>query len=1163
MENKNTRGIKKIIVGITIMFFSLFFSLLVDSNRIGAAGVHQLSECKDGDDRPLVEGYCSGSFVSIKIPYSSYKTEDTMKILNPKNGAIGEVFFLSDRTFTVDGNIEVYIKKKAFLGAPRHVALFKEGKEVYNWSDNVRIYSNSKEINETINFNDSDLGNGVYYLIYINEDANNKVMYKLSVDLTPPTVSFSSNSNSTYKQSHSVTVTVNDNIGVDHNYLRYAWSTSTAFPTSVTSSSLTKNSDTKGTKTITTPSGATGKYYLHIEVKDTAANKTRSSTGVFYLDNDKPTIRSLSLRDAQTGMNYSQGTWTNHNVEVEFYCSDSTSGMKKCDLYNGSTLLKSTTSGGIHFLESDINSSSIRIRMEDNAGNVSYSSFMTIRIDKTGPTVSFSPHYNTTYKKSHSVTVTVNDNIGVDRYSLRYAWTTTTTFPQNTTSSSLVNNSSTKGTKTITTPSGVSGRYYLHIEARDSTGNIKRERTGVFYLDNEDPTIAFLSTSDSVYRKAKTVTIIANDTISSLDHYSLKYKWSTSSTFSSTGMTYSALTQISDTLGERSVTSPSGSNGVYYLHVQIKDKAGNIKNEVTGPFLLDNTAPTPGEVTFRDLNGGTFDPNQINAWSKVDITVDMKAASDNSGRLQTDKIIVEMTNKYGTKYWWDHTPGELLLLQSSGFYKLTHIVIDEAGNKATEKVYNFTIDKIGLESNRVKLEYGTEEKILEDGETYYTNQNVGLSPNKDSSELSGLGTVKVYFDIYGCWMESDGYIACINIYNSYNHGLQSVGVSEEGRYKIVIITTNDRDRHELTHYLVIDKTPPNNSTLSFTEENNDIYDAGVDATWTSSSVLVSVANVGVDDGSDPAAISGETTASYTDKYLDNNCNWQIYENIINNTLDTILSMTNYYLIEVYTTDRAGNVSTRTYRVRIDKENPVGDMLFSRTDNTPVDLTTSAWINHDLNLNIEKMQTKYIEEPTEYSFNIKRDSIEIANSVIGYTLREDGQYEIVLNMNKPQSGNSVTKTYTFYIDKTNPSYAGEIKLMRESGDEIEDGSWVNIEDGLRAAINKNGEDAMAVDKTVLSYYNAVLEKYTEYNGEVFNTSGRYTFKITTYDKAGNFTTGEKTVTLFNSNELGLDDVLIEFNYDKDSKTGLYNGFTYIDGNGEYNYKTGDNNPIHLQ
>lgn len=132
------------------------------------------------------------------------------------------------------------------------------------------------------------------------------------VDNIAPEIVIAPNSNDSWVKSYSVKVTVSDNVGVSTNSLRYVWSTSTTAP----DDSNYVNSFTNGGN-ITTPSGATGNYYLYVTAKDTSNNATYLGSGLFKLDNTAPVLTvpadgNLSI-DSVTGYNVMSGVSATDN----------------------------------------------------------------------------------------------------------------------------------------------------------------------------------------------------------------------------------------------------------------------------------------------------------------------------------------------------------------------------------------------------------------------------------------------------------------------------------------------------------------------------------------------------------------------------------------------------------------------------------------------------------------------------------------------------------------------------------------------------------------------------------------------------------------------------------------------------------------------------------
>lgn len=121
---------------------------------------------------------------------------------------------------------------------------------------------------------------------------------------------------------------------------------------------------------------------------------------------------------------------------------------------------------------------------------VTYSETRTVNIlDIVPPTVVFSINGSSTYAKSRSTTVTVNDESGIDESSLKYQWTTSSVAPtEGSFTSTFINGG------TIQSPTNVTGGYYLWILAKDSSGNKLITKSNVFNLDNTPPVIVLTST---------------------------------------------------------------------------------------------------------------------------------------------------------------------------------------------------------------------------------------------------------------------------------------------------------------------------------------------------------------------------------------------------------------------------------------------------------------------------------------------------------------------------------------------------------------------------------------------------------------------------------------------------------------------------------------------
>ena len=308
---------------------------------------------------------------------------------------------------------------------------------------------------------------GTYIITYtVKDNANNTATRTRTVnviDNIAPTIAFGTNGNATYAKVRSTTVTVSDaQSGVNTSSLKYLWNISTTTPSEVTFTTAFTNGGT-----ISTPAGVTGTYYLWIIAKDNIGNTTITRTNVFNLDNTKPviTLTGSSSVSVNAGSTYSEAGAT---------ATDAHSGI------DGSISLTSNVNTNA------VGTYAITYNISDKAGNTAITRIRTINvIDSIAPTIAFGTNGNATYAKTGSTIVTVSDaQSGVNTSSLKYLWNTSTIAP----SAASITSSFTNG-GTISTPTGVTGLYYLWILAKDTADNTTVKRTNVFNLDNTKPII--------------------------------------------------------------------------------------------------------------------------------------------------------------------------------------------------------------------------------------------------------------------------------------------------------------------------------------------------------------------------------------------------------------------------------------------------------------------------------------------------------------------------------------------------------------------------------------------------------------------------------------------------------------------------------------------------
>ena len=193
----------------------------------------------------------------------------------------------------------------------------------------------------------------------------------------------------------------------------------------------------------------------------------------------------------------------------------------------------------------------------DTAGNknavTAYSS--AVRNDSTGPSVTFGTNGGG-WAKSRSTTVKATDSYsGIS--SVKYQWSTSTTAPTSF-GGTVANGGTVSG-------SGVTGTYYLWIQATDSLGNVTKVRSNAFYFDNTAPSITASNSSGSNWTFGKVIISgKVSDGHSGINASTIQYSYNKSST--ATDWSSKSTTAYSGTW------SAARNQPVY---VRVADNAGN------------------------------------------------------------------------------------------------------------------------------------------------------------------------------------------------------------------------------------------------------------------------------------------------------------------------------------------------------------------------------------------------------------------------------------------------------------------------------------------------------------------------------------------------------------------------------------------------------------
>jgi len=303
--------------------------------------------------------------------------------------------------------------------------------------------------------------------------------------------------------------------------------------------------------TQTTLSNVNGQWFLHVQAKDRFGNLSKVVTKSVLMDCIPPQINGLS----NDPIPKKEKTWKWHSSEA------GTSFRFKIN-QKPKTVLKGKFTTDNQAKITDLNGKYyLHVQAKDSAGNI-------------GDVISVSALLDNTIAEIKGLS-----NDPVPRQSKTWTWQSS---EAETTYRFLINQ---KNKAQLTGPfteqnsasiANKDGKYFLHVQAKDAAGNLSQITTVYCILDNTRPVVTNLSDSPKPIKTKS-------------------WKWSASDTDSLLLFRYSIDQNKTATLSNKftkiTTASIKDKDGRWYLHVQARDRAGNMSDIKTVSVLLDNTPP--------------------------------------------------------------------------------------------------------------------------------------------------------------------------------------------------------------------------------------------------------------------------------------------------------------------------------------------------------------------------------------------------------------------------------------------------------------------------------------------------------------------------------------------------------------------------------------------
>lgn len=361
-------------------------------------------------------------------------------------------------------------------------------------SNNTEIVIGNSSVEDTIIEN-----YGTYKIVVTTEDmlGNKGTKTYLVHKGISSIVTFGTNGNNEYQASVSTKVTIDQNYAQGIK-LYYAWAKEGETPETYTSFN---NGDTISLK------GKSGNYILWIKTVDAQGVESIVKSKVFHVAGAITNMGNMIFRyENENGDNYTPGTYSNRSIYLKL-------GTPSTDKYGGTVtttykITKKVSGSSEIVIGNYTNESTVLIQdgeytvtmTSTNELGASSSKTYTVRIDRTGPSVTFTgvDNYVTTGRIGVTIVEDGQCNSEIDIANCRYYWTRNDKTPTYDDFFGVMDGKYrgkvSSANSTINTPAGESGIWCLWILAQDKVGNytitksITIEDNGnISRLDNTNP----------------------------------------------------------------------------------------------------------------------------------------------------------------------------------------------------------------------------------------------------------------------------------------------------------------------------------------------------------------------------------------------------------------------------------------------------------------------------------------------------------------------------------------------------------------------------------------------------------------------------------------------------------------------------------------------------
>lgn len=841
-----------------------------------------------------------------------------------------------------------------------------------------------------------------------------------------------------------------------------------------------------------------GKYKLHVNIEDKAANKRTFKSNIFTIERNAPIVTVEGVEHEQ---HYNDNRPVDIKIKDNYLNIEETSvvlekynrTLGKYEPYEIEDELefgKGNTARLSHeFI--DEGTYQITVYAMDLAGNESAVKITQFTIDKTAPVLSIDHVKDGTYYAESKKVVFSIDEYEYATNEVDFVVTKNGKDITDTVENEVGSDWKTSGDKVqLAYEFKTDGHYEVHLMAIDKAGNKGNKQIKQFTIDQTNPNITITGVQDGThYQNNKTVDISIEDV--NINENKI--------TVTKNGETYEMdHFEIDKDLDNRATLNHRFTEeGEYKMIVEAVDFANN-KSTKTLSFVIDKTDPFI-EVDHRYKNhmtANTIKAKGINELIKIslketnlkekEVTITHK---DLSGKIETfsDDEVGKWNVLSNGKYHFELKED---FIKKDGIYEVTVSATDHSGRITKQDLPKLTVDNIAPEiqlANINRYNDGSVTEVIKITEHNYQKNNVTYEVFK----LNNKGEFETY-NRFDDWE------------NTGKHTTLKLSFTEDGTYKVVVNATDNAGNkaEEKSNIFTIDTIKPviiidgieNTDKIIHYNQNKlvnvKIKDINMDEKRTHLEVKKLNRSTGKMEKYDTKETLSFTSTEATFKH-----NFTTKDEGI-------------YSIKVTSTDKSGNKAKDQFiTFVIDKTAPVLSIenvdhhaYYATSKNVKVSVDEENFNTNNVSFTVKKNGQDITKRVEGSQGNTWRNAKKYAT--LNYLFKENGEYEITINATDAAQNRANEQKVIFTIDTVDPQI--EISGVENNEHYNKDMPvFISVKDvNFKNNIVTVKKDGKSYDMGGFSVEHNQYKDSVATLRHTFKQEGTYEIVVESKDKAGN-------------------------------------------------------------